>query len=116
MITGRYLKGEDHPVNIHLCKDRTLSFRRRGTKEPVFNGVAVPVLSVRSETEAEELLLLVGTRQYERHPHPKYRHMFWMKLFNGVAEGKTYLDPEDVPEAEDYLHKAYQRLLESMET
>lgn len=114
MITGRYLAhGDDRPVTIHLCKDRTLSYRWRGSNEPVFNGVAVPVLSVRSEEEAEQLLLLVGTRQYEPHPHPKFKHPYWMKLFNGVAGWKRHLDPEDVPEAETYLWNAYQRLLEA---
>ena len=112
MITGRFLS-HDLPVNIHLCKDRTLSYRRRGSGQPVFNGVAVPVLSVASEEHADALLLLVGTRQYEPHPHPKYPHKDWMKLFNGVAQGKQYLDPEDVPEAEEYLARSYERIKET---
>jgi hypothetical protein len=115
MITARYITTDpSKPITIHLCKDRTLSYRDRTKNEPVFNGVAVPVLSVESAEIAEQLLLLVGTRQYEPHPHPRYPHTFWYRLFNGVANGKQYLDPEDVPEAEEYLHRAYLRLCETI--
>lgn len=114
MITGRYITlDESHPINIHLCKDRTLSYRNRVEREPVFNGVAVPVLSVRTVEEAESLIFLVGKKQYENHPHPRWKLPYWRKLFNGVAGHKAYLDPEDVPEAEEYLHRMYQSMLAS---
>jgi hypothetical protein len=79
-------------------------------REPVFNDVAVPVLSVASEEEAEALIYLVGKKQYENHPHPNWKLPYWRKLFNGVGGHKPYLDPEDVPEAEDYLWKMYSKM------
>jgi hypothetical protein len=111
MITGRFLN-INLPIVIHLCKDRTLSYRDRTKNEPIFNGVAVPVLSVGNRREAHDLILLVGTRQYGPHPNPNYLHEHWMKLFNGIGGWKPYLEPEDVPKAEKYLYDAYQRILE----
>jgi hypothetical protein len=114
VITARYLSLDDSmPITLHLCKDRTLSHRNRLNREPIFNGVAVPVLSLPDEKIADDLLMLVGTRQYGPHPNPRYKHDHWYKLFNGVADGKRHLDPEDVPLAEEYLYRAYLRLTET---
>ena len=99
------------PVKIHICKDRTLSYRRLG--EPIFNDVALPVFSVESEQEADDLFLLVGTRQYELHPNPRFKHnetTGWMKLFNRTACDRQYLELDDLDEIADYLRGVYPRI------
>lgn len=94
-------------VLIHLCKDRTLSYRRRGDK--VFNGMALPVFSVNDEAEAEALLVLVGTNCNTRHPQlPGDRT--WFKLFNGIGGHEPTLELSATDEASDYLRDAYTKL------
>lgn len=95
------------PVKIHCCKDRTLSYRTR--REPVLNGVALPVFSVNTKEEAEELLLLVGRRQYEDHPNMPDRP--WMKItLDGELDFKPLLDLDDLPAVTDKLRRAYERM------
>jgi hypothetical protein len=92
------------PIIVHVCKDRTLSYRRRD--QPVFNGRALPVFSVETEEEAEDLLILVGTRVHADHPQlPAGRP--WLKLFNGLAPDKAALDLEDLDAATSILAAAY---------
>lgn len=94
-------------VLIHICKDRTLFYRRRGAK--VFNGVALPIFSVNDEHEANALLVLVGTNCNTRHPQlPGDRT--WFKLFNGVGGHSPVLELEHTDEASDYLREAYAKL------
>jgi hypothetical protein len=96
-------------VIVHVCKDRTLSYRQRG--EPVFNGAALPAFSVDTEEEAEALLALVGSLCDAVHPLlPPGRP--WLKLWNGVAGDKPTLDLPDLDEATDYLRSAYGRMRE----
>lgn len=80
------------PVLIHVCQDRTISYRTKD--EPVFNGVALPVYSVDTKEEAERLCFLSCTAQNRRHPHPAYPHDLWWAIPN--IDGKQHLDLDDL--------------------
>lgn len=54
------------PVYIHICRDGTISYRRRGEK--VFNGVALPVFTVDNVEQAEAAQTRFGRLQYIAHP------------------------------------------------
>ena len=98
----------NRPIMVHLCKDRTLSYRKRS--EPVFNGAALPVFSVESEEEAQDLIVLIGTAVHGEHPLlPPGRP--WYKLFNGIADNKPSLELADLEEAEAYIAEAYEALM-----
>lgn len=103
------MKHLDKPVLIHICKDKTLSYRRK--HQPVFNKVALPVFSVHNEYEAEQLLLAVGRRQYTTHPLMPDQPWFKITLA-GPLDFKTLLDMEDLPAVEAKLLAAYNRVKE----
>jgi hypothetical protein len=63
----------DRPVLIHICKDGTFTWRRRG--QPVFNGRALAVFSVDTEEQAREAQVLFCRRQYA--PHPQLPSQPW---------------------------------------
>lgn len=104
---ARPAPGPDHlsrEVLIHCCKDRTLTYRTR--REPIFNGVALPVFSVDSKEEAETLLLLVGRRQYVE--HPKLPGRPWLKItLDGALDLKLHLDLDDLPAVTAKLQSRY---------
>jgi hypothetical protein len=62
---------------VHICKDGTISYRDAHANEPVFNGVALPVLSVDTEEEAQAIQVRFGRCQHGEHPQmpgkPWYR-------------------------------------------
>lgn len=100
---------EDHlkkAVLIHVCKDKTLSYRTRNQK--VFNGVALPVYSVNSQHEAEQLILTVGSKQYAEHPQIPRRP--WYKLSTGQFIFKRYLELDDLDEVTKVLDERYKML------
>lgn len=72
LITAERLS---RPVVIHICKDGTITYRRRDQK--VFNGVALPVFTVDTEEQARDIQIRFGRRQYDNHPllpgQPWYR-------------------------------------------
>lgn len=88
------------PILIHCCKDRTLSYHARG--EPIFNGRALPVFSVDTKKEAEDLIVLIGCVQYE--PHPLMPGRPWRKVNVGF---KRWLELEDLDEVTRICRKAY---------
>jgi hypothetical protein len=53
------------PILIHVCKDGTISYRTKD--QPVFNGVALPVFSVDTEQQAQDIQVRYGRRQYVEH-------------------------------------------------
>lgn len=59
------------PIMIHVCKDGTVSWRDKRTKQKVFNGVALPAFSVNTIEEARELQIRFCRRQYSSHPLAK---------------------------------------------
>jgi hypothetical protein len=89
-------------VLIHICKDRTLTYRTRD--EPIFNGVALPIYSVDSKEEAEGLILMTCKAQYKE--HPLLPGQTWYKLFPGFEYEPIQL--EDLPRLSDHLAKAYE--------
>lgn len=95
----------DRPVIIHVCKDRTLSFRTKD--EPVFNGVALPVFSVDTRAEAEMLVTAVGSLQYEEHPQLPGKP--WRKI---SVEFKQHLELDDLPYVAAKLRDVYTRMKE----
>jgi hypothetical protein len=90
----------NNPVFIHVCKDRTLSYRTEG--EPVFNGAALPVFSVMTEEEAINLITLVGSVQYES--HPLIPGKTWKKI---NFMNKQYLELSDLDAVSEKLADAY---------
>jgi hypothetical protein len=54
------------PYLIHVCKDGTITYRTRN--QPVFNGRALPVFSVDTRRQAEELQIRFCRRQHKEHP------------------------------------------------
>ena len=94
-------------ILIHVCKDRTLSYRNR--LQPIFNGVAIPIYSVDSVDEARSLIRLVSKAQYEE--HPLIPGDTWYKIDMGI--GVVYLD-EDLHQLGDVqrkLHEGYQLMM-----
>lgn len=92
-------------IKIHVCKDRTLSYRNR--LQPIFNKVALPVFSVNNVDEARELIPLVSNRQYEE--HPLIPGDTWWKIDLGPT--KHFLEVEDLPLVTEKLQKAYSSML-----
>lgn len=56
----------DRDVKIHICKDGTISYRN--LNERVFNGIALPVFSVDTVQQAQDIQVRFGRRQYIKHP------------------------------------------------
>ncbi len=73
----------DRPIMIHVCKDGTVTYRKRG--EPVFNGVALPVFSVETVEEAKQLQVRFCRLMYGRHPDPRGPEN-WYRLNQGEVE------------------------------
>jgi hypothetical protein len=97
----------EKPILIHVCKDKTLSFRRR--HEPIFNGVALPVYSVDTVEDAKDLITMVGRAQY--HEHPLLPGQVWYKItLNGDLDFKRYLDIEDLTAVTEKLDTAYKKI------
>lgn len=97
------------PVLIHVCKDRTLSFRERNEK--VFNGVALPVFSVENKDEARHLILMVGRKQYSN--HPLIPNEDWYKItLDGALDFKQHLELFDLAAVTDKLKSAYNQMKE----
>lgn len=97
----------DREVLIHVCKDRTLSYRTR--KQKIFNEVALLVFSVDSVEEAKDLLTMVGRAQYEE--HPLMPGQVWYKItLDGALDFKHLLDVSDLPEVTSKLYRAYYRM------
>lgn len=75
------------PIMLHVCKDGTVSIRDKRTRQPVFNGVALPVFSVDTVKEATAMQVRFCRLQYVKHPHPKGPNP-WFRLttFSGEVE------------------------------
>lgn len=55
-------------VLIDICKDGSVSFRRRNSNDRRLNDAALPVFSVDTVEQARDLQVLFCTRQHEPHP------------------------------------------------
>ncbi len=94
------------PVLIHICRDRTFTFRT--LDEPVFNGVAIPVFSVDTKEEAQDLQIRFCKNQYGEHPQlPGQR---WYKFFPpNDYSAKQYLEYDDLEAITKILKDEYKR-------
>lgn len=88
----------DRKILIHVCKDRTLTYRNR--LQPIFNGVAIPIFSVDSVDEARMLIRTVSVAQYEEHPQAPGDT--WYKISLGADV--VYLD-DDLHQLDDVKEK-----------
>lgn len=92
----------ERPVMLHVCKDGTITFRRRG--QPVFNGRALAFFSVETEEEAQTLQVLMCSAQYGEHPDLPGETWYRRWQFSGELDG--------LPEICDDFAKAYQSVLD----
>ena len=99
----------DDPFIVHICKDKTFSIRAVGDK--VFNGAALPVISCRSNEEAEALQIATCAKQYVGHPDMAAGEP-WYRLNSG--EWGIFSPPDiEVEELEpiaDYLAAVLARI------
>ena len=99
------------PIMFHCCRDRTLTYRKKG--EAVFNVVALPVFSVDTIEEAEELQVMVCQRAYGSHPlmpnEPWYKIHISLGEFIYLAD----LDLDDLENVTDKLREGYQMIKEN---
>lgn len=102
----------DRAALIHCCKDRTLTCRTR--KEKVFNGRALAVFSADTKAEAETLILLVCSKQYEAHPlmpgKPWHKVNVSITHEDGAIEFLPYLELEHLDLVTEILQRAYDRM------
>lgn len=104
MSDSNYLEGK---YLIHCCKDRTLTYRTK--EQPIFNGVAIPVYSVDTQQEAEDLIILTCRKQYKE--HPLMRGKPWFKItLDGALDFKPYLDYEDLDAVKAKLKNSHEIL------
>jgi hypothetical protein len=81
------------PIIIRCCKDRTLTWYKKG--QPAFNDRALPVFSVNTPEEAQELIVTVCRVQYAEHPDLPGRP--WRKItLENALDLKPYLEIEDL--------------------
>lgn len=98
----------DKTILIHVCKDRTLTYRNR--LQPIFNGVAIPIYSVDTVDQARELIRLVSKAQWVEHPlNPGD---VWYKIDLGFDV--TYLDDDlhQLKDVQEKLQSAHERLIQ----
>lgn len=95
------------PVVIDICKDGTFTMRMK-TQKP-FNGVAMPVFSTRTFTEAESLQVVmcfvVPNAEHDKLP----KGMPWYKV-NMVRGKPNGLDIEDLAELSFAMAARYQTI------
>jgi len=89
------------PVKIHVCKDKTITYRT--ADQPVFNGIALPVFSVDTIEEAQHLQLLCCACQYGEHPLMPGRN--WYRL--GSLEFGPTLEIDNLDRVADLLRERY---------
>lgn len=80
----------DRPIVLHVCKDGTVSYRDKRKKTKVFNGAALPVFSVDTVDEAEQIQVRFCRLQWGPHPEakPNTGTETWYRLtdFSGELE------------------------------
>lgn len=105
-VHGDHFKEED-PIIVCCCKDGTISYHERGV--PPFNGVALPVLSVRNEQEAKDLQVL--TCRLQKVPHPDMKPGDpWFTIGSGPFSMGFSGEVEDLVDVSDYLTEMLERI------
>lgn len=86
------------PIMVHVCRDGTVTFRRRD--EPVFNGRALPVFSVNTPEEAEAIQVRFCRAQWKAHPLMPGKTWYRLScLYDGTDpahRGDGMIEPEDL--------------------
>lgn len=73
------------PILIDLCKDGTVTYRRKGERS--FNNAALPVFSVKTIKEAQALQVHFCKLQYASHPLlPRQTGWYRISDFSGKIE------------------------------
>lgn len=101
------------PIIIHVCKDGTISYRRR--TEPVFNGRALPVFSVDTEQQAQDIQLRFGRLQHRAHRQMPGKSWYVLStLGDGIdpaLRGNGTLNLEDLDTVCDLFRDFYAKHL-----
>ena len=69
------------PVYLHVCKDGTVTYRRKGQK--VFNGRALPVFTVDNEEQALDIQVRFCRAQWVEHPQLPGQTWYKLNEFSG---------------------------------
>lgn len=104
-INTDYLK---YPWVLCCCRDRTITVREWGKMS--FNNVAIPVYSVPTFEEAQDLQILCCELVPHQHPRMKPGQPWYKLTAMNIREKfnfKLYLDPEDIKDVSDFLHRRY---------
>jgi hypothetical protein len=72
-------------IRIDVCKDGTVTYVPRG--EPPFNGAALPVHSVDTVEEAQQIQVTLCRCQYVEHPLMPGKPWYKLTQFDGGIEG-----------------------------
>jgi hypothetical protein len=120
-IEGVFLRN----IMLHVCKDGTLTYRDKTKREPVFNGVALPVFSVDTIEEAKRIQTRFCRLQYGKHPHSKGPEQWYtLTQFSGelddldrvMAEFATFWAEHirKTPEAKTWARKLRYQLVDKL--
>lgn len=88
------------PFLIDCCKDGTLSIRERGPRGRRLWNAALPVYSAITYAHALDLIVAIGTRQYDE--HPQMPGQIWYR----VAKFGPVLEVEHLAEVTELLRAA----------
>jgi hypothetical protein len=80
------LDAYDRRFMIHVCKDGTVTYRDKSIGEKVFNGRALPVFSVDTAEEAEQIRVRFCKLQYGDHPLMPGKPWYKVFPFSGELE------------------------------
>ena len=72
------------PVYLHVCKDGTVTYRRKGQK--VFNDRALPVFTVDTESQAVDLQVRFCRAQWTEHPRLPGQTWYKLNEFSGELD------------------------------
>ncbi len=101
------------PIMFHCCRDRTLTYRQPG--DPVFNDVVLPVFSVDTIEEAEELQILVCECVPDEHPSMPNKPWYKIYMGLGVFGYPDDLDLDHLEQVTEDLRKAYKMIKKNKE-
>lgn len=74
------------PIMLHVCKDGTVTYRDKSKREPVFNGVALPVFSVDTVDEAARIQVRFCRKMYQSHPLMPGKPWYILTTFDGDVD------------------------------
>lgn len=81
----------DRPIMLHVCKDGTVSYRDASKHEKVFNGAALPVFSVDTVDEAEQIQVRFCRKMYSTHPLMPGKPWYIFNDFTGDVDDLDFV-------------------------